>query len=140
MTDKQKEKARRKQAIWEMEMLASFGWYSHLVEDQHIETGMNFHTHGLDLSWDHPDIQIVVPYPDVCKEVANCVVHNIKNGVKYEAGGIYNDIIKDRRVKFVNARENKRIVLRIIFPDTNGNLERFNMAEPFSDQYGGIED
>jgi len=140
MNDRQKERARRKHALWEMEMLASYGWYSHIVDDPNMPTGMNFHTHGLDLSWGHRDIQIVIPYPEICRGVSICIVESIKKGMKFQAGETYDKILKDKSVKFVNAKDGKRDVLRVIFPDLNDHLEKFNMTEPFDQQYEGVEE
>lgn len=103
--------------------MAKCGWYAHLVGgDDCSPTGFNYHTHGFVESFDHLDIQIVLPMPqDLCHSVANTVVKNIKKkGQKYSPGKLYDNIMKGYNVEFQYATECGRRVLRLLLPDKNG--------------------
>ncbi len=128
----------------EKEFLKDPGWYAHIVnEDPDSPTGFNYHTHGF-VTANHLNIQIVLPiHPDICHAIANIIYRRIKiRGQKFQAGKRYSKIIepdgvagvgeddKEYEVMFIKVTECGRPVLRIIFPDKEGNvLARDMIAE-----------
>lgn len=46
----------------ELEFLKQYGWFAHVVmDDEKMPFGINFHTHGCDLSFKHVNFQICFP-------------------------------------------------------------------------------
>jgi hypothetical protein len=139
MIEDDEQKQREKLLLWEMEMLASYGWYTHMVEDYTIKTGTNFHTHGFDLSWDHLDIQIVVPNQQICHAVAALLAQKIKEGKKFKPNKKYPGVLGKHPIKFMKTKEDDRQVLRCILPDPDGQIDEYLMSDPFNQQYGGLD-
>lgn len=53
-----------KLAGWNAEMMRKHGWYAHFVpDDNKYPNSINYHTHGLEDSFGHPDLQICFPLP-----------------------------------------------------------------------------
>lgn len=114
---------------WEQDCLNKIGWYAHQVPN-------NYHTHGLPESCDHPDIQVVLALdPNITHAVVAGIIEEIKKGTKYQPNTRYSKIIKNLDVIFIEATESDRKVLRLVFPDANGNLEKEKMAPDFATQY-----
>lgn len=120
--------------------LDEYGFYIHLVfDDSSSPTGINIHTHGLEEKFQHLDFQIVVPLDNkVAHSILTTLVENIKSGVIYASGDYASRIIRNYKLKFLHAIENGRTVLRVIFPDINGNLEFYDMDSGYKVQYDGI--
>lgn len=104
-----------------------YGFAIHAVfGDLSTPYNINIHTHGLEESYGHIDLQICVPITqDVAHVILSKMIDNIKDGKKYEAGHDYDGIMKDGMVKMAFAEEGGRVVLRLIFPDRDG---KFNGA------------
>lgn len=105
---------------WAEEMMEKHGWYMHAVP---AEDGIhaNYHTHGLDETYNHPDLQVTLPLNhEVAHKIICTAVDMIEDGVVFKDGMMYNDIIITFPVEFRKFREMDREVLRIIFPDSNG--------------------
>ena len=123
--EKGPEYAREQEEKWMREM----GWYAHLVEN-------NYHTHGFDQTFNHPDIQIVVPLdPKLLHNLANCVIDRIKAGNTIVPNERTPGIIKGLDVLFIETTEGDRPVLRMILPDPQGNVERDKIEPPWDTQY-----
>lgn len=134
---------RRKKIIEQQKTyLDKYGFYVHFVFDDHTSpTKVNIHTHGLPETYQHFDFQIVVPLNSgVAHSILTTLVENVKSGVVYWDGDYASNIIRNYQVKFLETIENDRQVLRVIFPDRNGNLEFEDMELGYKSQYDGIID
>lgn len=109
--------------LWVDEMVKRHGWYIHfdLLSVDH-PYNVNMHTHGLS-KYDHIDFQICFP---LTKEDAYTIFLDIANkiqkGRKFRPAIKYMDILIGHEVEFAEAKEDGRVVLRIILPDKDGNL------------------
>lgn len=130
----------------EKDSINEYGWYAHIVPDDDVRntpTGMNIHTHHLPESFNHPDLQIVVPVSfnkvNIMMGILHSVVDNyIKKGIKLEPGKEYSEVIKNYKVTVAKTKECERDVLRIILPGPDGYIQRNEpMVEPYSLQYKG---
>lgn len=127
---------------WEQESLEKYGWYVHYVgSDRDVPTGYNAHTHGLVEKYNHPDLQIVCPLPPrVAHGTFWNIVDRIAAGEKFKAGDVVSDIAGNGyKVKFVNAWEVDRPVLRVIIPDKDHNLDRDTLTGNFELQYADLD-
>lgn len=124
--------------LWQEEMEKKYGWYIHFVfGDKSCPSGYNIHTHGL-AKFKHPDIQICFPLAkETASGILKTVAGNIKEGKKYFAGMRYSDVITNYEVEIAEAEESGRKVLRIIFPDKNGNFQTYD-GKP-NKQYQGCK-
>ncbi len=115
------------------EAMEKYGWYVHFVmDDLDYPYGMNVHTHGLADSQKHPDLQICLPMSaKSCHEILiNAIEDNVKKGIIFEHGKKYGNIIMPSPgsgkmsylVLFLNAKENGRDVLRMVFPEKDGGF------------------
>jgi len=113
------------------EMLEKHGWVVHYVIDHGI------HTHGLAENFDHPDLEITLPAdPKILHPVFSGIVEQIKDGKKFSDGEISDTVLSgDYKALFVEAQEGNRTVLRIILPDSDGNLEQEKMVPCYAEQY-----
>lgn len=118
----------------ENSMIEKHGWYAHfIINEPDLPYNTNVHTHGLKESLDHPDLQICMGMsPATCHSILiNAIEDNIKQGIKFEPGSKYGNIIKpapgykgiEYKVLFLEAEEGGRTVLRMIFPDTDGGFD-----------------
>jgi len=101
------------------------GWIGHYVpERDEDKPGRNFHTHGFDETWGHPDFQITMPLePTVAHALFWILARRVKKGEKFETGIPYEGILGSGFItKFVEAKEDDRIVLRMLIPDKDGRL------------------
>ena len=103
-------------------MIAEHGWVMHAVPATCYDgIHANYHTHGLEVSCGHTDLQIVLPInPRTAHAILNDIIDDIKAGKKYESGKQYDDVIIGFDVLMVKFIEGGRDVLRIIFPDPIG--------------------
>ena len=109
--------------IWEKKMLKKYGWYAHYVfDDDTCPYNVNIHSHGLN-KYNHSDIQICFRLEkETAHAILTCIIDRIKNGEKFETGWYYAGIIMNYNIEFAEAEEFGRKVLRIIFPDENGDF------------------
>jgi len=126
-------------------MLETHGWVVDVVSDTKDSkcasgTGRDIHTHGIEESFDHPDLQCVLPVdPKMVHGIFAIIVEMIKKGRKFEAGKCYSDILPNKyKLRFLEAEENDRKVLRVILPDKEGKLHKELMQEDFRIQFNGI--
>lgn len=130
------EAVRAKQA----EMMKKYGWVADLVrDDEDCPYGVNLHTHGLEESFNHPDLQVCLPLdPSIGHGVLSAVVSRIKEGRKFkdceEVEGV---LQKGFSVMFVEAEEGGRKVLRVILPDAEGRLKPEEIDGQYRCQYKG---
>jgi len=136
------EEATQKFQQWEAEKIAEYGWIIHHVsDDSNSPTKTNVHTHGLQEYLNHTDLQIVLPLPkDTIQFVLDSIVRRIKDGEKFGNGDVIEDVIANFSVKIIDATDGDRPVLRIIFPDQEGNCDSWDMKDPYLRQYGDIVD
>lgn len=114
---------------WERQCLKTHGWFAHYVDGiELVPNGVNFHTHGFE-SKGHPDFQVVVNCPQrVVHSIFSNLYQKVEKGEKFEHGGQYYGIIIGFPVLMLMAYEDDRQLLRIILPDTQGNLEKSRMS------------
>lgn len=119
--------------LWVEEMAKRHGWYIHfdMLSSDH-PYNVNIHTHGL-YRFDHLDVQICFP---LTREDAYTlllgIVERISNGDRFAPGIRYPDVLHGHHVEFAEAKEDGRVVLRLILPDRNGDLRG-----ELSDQWKG---
>lgn len=120
---------------WEAAKMEKHGWIVHYV----IDGSPNFHTHGLPDKLGHPDLQIVVSLPPkVAHGLFVGAVEQIEAGKRFEDGDYASKIVKNYKVKFVEAEEGDRTVLRMILPDSDGNLEPGRIGGGLEFQYDDL--
>lgn len=110
----------------DLDMMDKYGWYAHYVPSgDGTPTGANYHTHGLERSYDHKNIQIILPLSfQTAHGLANTIIAEIKKGTKFEAGVDYDNIMANGyKVRFIDATECGRPVLRLLIPDKNHKFE-----------------
>lgn len=117
------EEVRQEFRKWEEEQILKYGWLVHFVFDKDV----NFHTHGLKENFDHPDLQITVPLKkEIAHNILFSIIELIKEGKSFKDGDLLSNIIKNFDVKFINAIESERKVLRVVFPNKDGTFEKRN--------------
>lgn len=117
---------KQKLDAWARDMMERHGWYVHFVpNDEQFPNGINYHTHGIAASFGHPDLQICFPLATgVAHQIIDLIVDKIKQGITFVPGKKYEEIIgRNLSIEFIEAMECGRRVLRIIFPDQNGEYE-----------------
>lgn len=99
------------------------GWYAHYVP--HTGDWINYHTHGLERTFGHKNFQITMPVSqEQAHGLANMLIAEVKKGKKFEAGVDYEGLMaKGYKVRFIEAKECGRTVLRLLIPDVNGKYE-----------------
>lgn len=123
---------------WEKKQMDKFGYYVHLVgDDSSTATGFNAHTHGFDVTFGHPDVQLVFPLDKpTCMDIVSQVAQRLKNGERLEAGKVYRGILgNDYDISLIDATESGRHVLRLILPDVKNQLARKKLRGPFAKQF-----
>jgi hypothetical protein len=117
---------------WQDEMMDKHGWYVHFVTDHDTDspTGYNVHSHGVQESFGHPDLQIVAPLPpELAHSLLRILVDRIKVGESFKPNKKYDKIIRTLSVTFTEAVEGGRTVLRMILPDSTGALDEDAIEE-----------
>ncbi len=140
LDDETKEKSIQEIEEKQKKNIEDHGWYCHAIGggDDQTPTGVNYHTHGCLESFGHPDLQIVAPMPPVlAHNLFGLAIEKIKAGEKFKAGDRLSDIIKNMDVALIEAQESGRTVLRMVLPDTRGELDREKMDKPFNTQWDG---
>lgn len=114
-------------ALKQAEIMKRWGWIVHYVfeHEEQLEPFLNVHTHGLTEKHGHPDLQIClaaklgVP-PGVVHTLIHAAVRQIEAGVVFKHGSQSDQVMESYAVRFVDAKENGRPVLRILLPDKSG--------------------
>ena len=129
-----REEAMQELRKWENDCVEKYGYYVHYVNSGEL---IDVHTHGLVETHNHIDLQIVLPIdPKISHSVISSAVSKIEKGETFEDGQIAEGIIKNFPVKFIEAEESGRKVLRIILPDPEGKIEQDEINEKYAIQYG----
>lgn len=125
---------------WEDERLKNPGWFIHAIQgDSEYPFDCNFHTHGLQQNYEHLDLQIICPVDHrMIATVFTTLAGRIKDGEVFESGQIVDDVLGPIPFKLEKVSEDDREVLRIIFPDKEGNVESWSIQKPFNKQYFDI--
>ena len=120
--------------LWAEEMLKRNGWYAHYVfDDSSCPYSVNIHTHGLPAKYEHLDLQMCFPLDARLAHDILCeIVFMVSEGIKFTPGIKYKNILQYADVEFAEAKDDGRIVLRVILPDKDGNLRGDRV-----DQWGG---
>ena len=127
-------RAVKSQADAEEQMLIQYGFYVHWEPHGNW---INFHTHGIEEKWNHPELQIVLKMKvSVATNIFFAVVQRIRNGEKFEDGQEVVDVIKSGyNIRFFATKEADRNVLRIIIPDTKKCVAPDDIAKAYKWQY-----
>jgi hypothetical protein len=130
---------------WERTSIEKYGFFIHFVPDGMPHGLINIHTHGFVESFGFPDIQIVI---HIGQNAAMGILHLLADKCRAAKGGEqpfkvgvdYNNIAEGFLVRFIDAKENDRPVLRLIVPDNEGNLDADKMNRPlFAAQYQHLD-
>lgn len=122
----------------EDELFEKYGFIIHgVIEDKDHPFGVNFHTHGLPESFDHPDFQICFPLDMkmACEIIHNLVYYIREEDAHYTTGQIVSDIIEPFNITFISVIENEDLLLRIIFPDEKGCLIKEEINPEYLSQW-----
>ncbi|HYE68407.1 MAG TPA: DUF4262 domain-containing protein [Anaerovoracaceae bacterium] len=114
-------------------MMAKYGYVIHLVVgDTSSPNNTNYHTHGLPEKCGHADLQICLNIkPELAQDILNGAVELIEEGQKFEAGKEYDRVLGGGyKVKFIEAMESNRPVLRLVIPNPEGKFT----GSPYADQ------
>lgn len=121
---------------WTKNAIRENGFAIHYVPELHMDgcRAVNVHTHGFRETWDHPDLQIVVPLdPDVCRGIFWAVADRVKEGEEFRDGQVAERVIGGGlRVKFVAVQSDEpaRPLMRILLPGPNGVLPGEEGCDP----------
>lgn len=118
----------------EEKIMEQFGWFAHVVvADPNIATGYNYHTHGMNVTLGHLDLQIVLPLSErKCHSIAATIHGQIEAGMRFDDGDETRIPHQDGScypVRFIKVREGDREVLRVILPNAEGKLEPKDVAD-----------
>jgi hypothetical protein len=121
----------------EKEAMEKVGWYAHIiVDDPNTPYHMNYHTHGLQESFEHKDLQVCFPIdPNLIHECVTTLIDKIRTGKTYKANDISFDLMKTRAITFIDAKENDREVLRVVFSDEAGRFKEDEIDDFLKQQY-----
>lgn len=124
---------------WERKMLDEYGWFIHYVPGDD-PLPLNAHTHGLEDKFEGAlNLQIVAPLTqEVTGLILHALVKRMGDGDFPEPGKRMSHIIQRYDVTFAKAIENERVVLRVILPDKEGNLDPPDIGGGFQLQYEGV--
>lgn len=126
----------------DMKCLKTHGWYAHCVpSNDGTPFGFNYHTHGMERSYGHRNIQCVMPMDfKVIHMIVSDIIEEIKKGKKFEPNVDYPDLVGGGyMVRFIEAKECGRKVLRLVVPDKNGKYEgKFAKQFELLDNHAGV--
>lgn len=123
-----------------IELLREYGYYVHVVlpsdQDNYPEYWASVHTHGLEWTADHPNLEIQIRIdPQVSQSIIAGVVSRIFEGERFESGR-RSGVIQDFDVFLLPVKNHAGETLtRIILPDADGNLDPNTMAPPYEVQF-----
>lgn len=112
----------------ERKMMEDYGYFVHLVyETEAKEMGglCNVHTHGLEESFGHKDLQIILPLPPQQNHgLINSIVQQIINDKRTFEPNVEQEkvLVGEFKVMFKEFQEGGRTVLRLLLPDPKGYL------------------
>lgn len=114
--------------MWWEEMEKKLGWYAHFIfDDPSYPYSVNIHTHLFPDKFGHPDLQICYP---LSKESAYnlllSIAETIRVGKFLAPGMVYSDLLMNYKVEIAEAEDDGRKVMRIIFPDKEGNIQTYD--------------
>lgn len=135
MTNKDMKKEINKVAMEMRDRLSMnmYGFLTHAVMPcEHCPDAVyNLHTHGLEESNNHKDLQIVLPVdPKIAHQIIWIIVHLIENGFKCIPGKRSSEVFDGMDVEFMLAEETGRQVIRVLLPDKNGKLPSDEDCDP----------
>ena len=130
--------SKRELRKWHSDQLRKCGFYAHFVAEEFaglphpLSHLVNYHTHGFDETWGHPDLQIVLPLkPATAMDIFWVLAERVKAGEKFEAGKRYSVVAKaPYDAMFFKAQEAGRDVLRILIPDAKNRMPEDEGVEP----------
>lgn len=108
------------------EAMEEHGWYAHVIPSgDNTPFGYNYHTHGLERSYEHLNIQIVMQLdPHIAHQIVADIIAEIKKGKRFVIDTDYPNLVGGGyMVRFIDATECGRPVLRLLVPDKNGKYE-----------------
>lgn len=139
---------------WKAASMQKYGWYAHHVfptgdpavdEDMGLEPGLpngffNSHTHGFPEKFGVPDVQIVLPMPFEMAHGILWAVHNrYAEGKVLSVGVPVQGVLQGFPVILVPAKDNNRLVHRIVIPDPQGRFWDDPDCEPvYKAQVSGV--
>jgi hypothetical protein len=125
-----------------LKYMEELGWYAHIVpDDVSFPYNMNYHTHGLKISFNHPDFQVCLRVnPRIIHAIVAGLIERIMEGVSFKPGQIVPDAIigkdgLDLPITFMDLTIDGEDYLRIIFPDEEGKLLKDEISEKYQDQW-----
>jgi hypothetical protein len=121
----------------EKAMIKEYGWAADYVRDEpNTPFHINYHTHGL-TQYGHPDLQVCLPLdPRIIHSIVTAIIEKIKAGEKFEEKKEYTGFLSnDLPITFLKVTECDRPVLRIIFPDPDGNIWEDAMEDKYKLQW-----
>jgi hypothetical protein len=124
----------------EEELGKAHGWYSHFILPENTaQRWVNYHTHGLPEHYGHLDFQFVLPIdPNILHALATKLVDRVTRGERFAAGMRVSGVMEDYDVflmKTAETRRDNRVVLRVILPDRNGNIDKADLNGIFAAQF-----
>jgi hypothetical protein len=112
------------------EMMARDGFAIHAI------IGETTHTHGLEESFNHPEIECVLyTSPDLLISLVHDLGMRVKGGTRFSDGELVDKLLQDLPVKLVACADG----LRLILPDPAGELEQDRMEPAYARQYDGLD-
>lgn len=124
---------------WEEEQLQEHKFFWHYVPPKPGEAAINIHTHGLEQTLKHLDLQLVAPIDlEVCAGILHDVVLLIKEGLVLKSGEDINNVLKGMPVGVLEVSEDDRKVMRLILPDEKGNVTSGLISPPWDIQFEAL--
>lgn len=124
---------------WENEQINKHGYCIHYVPRG--EEQVDFHTHGVSNTYQHPDFQIVLPLQkEVAATIFQDLIAAIKDGATFDREGVYDSILDNCPVYLAKTMEGGRNIMRLIFPDARGNFRRGEEKQDmFANQWNALD-
>lgn len=127
----------------EEELGKAHGWYSHFILPANAgQRRVNYHTHGLLEHYGHLDFQFVLPLdPNILHALATKLVNRVKVGERFTAGMRVSGVVENYDVLLMKTTETQRdshVVLRVILPDRNGNIDKGDLDALFAAQFEAL--
>ncbi len=118
---------------WREGQLLKNGWYTHFGSSGPFDFTAT--TRGLE-RYGHRNFQIVLPLNrGLILSVLGMFVEHVKNGQRFEPNTDVSRIIVNNNIRLLSAREDGVNVLRVIFPDNQGNLDPGSMDKDLAKQH-----
>ena len=129
-----RKEAIRRSNLRDAQKMEKHGWIIHALSD-----APGGHTHGLREVFGHPDLEVMLPVdPQTIGVWLHAIVNAIKDGEVFADGEEVEGIFSCP-VRFCDAIESGRSVLRVLFPDPQGRFPGELGCQPvFDEQMEGI--